>query len=350
MDELTTLVQQAVAQGKITGVVVGYTFFEGETQKGPVKPVAQARTKPIVFEEGEQAEEQLQEDQIEVESTLNFVGGLVRHTAAVVNKSPAPITQVNLKVDFPPHLALLRVTPEFPDTKPSEKYFRVKVPEVPARSKQELNAYFVPNRVGAIEIRTSIQFVNAKNLVRVLKVPSVSQVTFNCPTFMQTGLLSAEAAQERMQQLPERAVRSFGIPPNLAGQPQVAFVHVKQLVKSLGLAQVGERESADARVAWFAGHDAETNNEFIVIGQVINGKMEFFASSDEAACVTGLLTHLSRKIRARMVSSRILASEDALVALMCPKCGGSLPNFPADGERLTCKWCQHEFTFQHGQY
>ena len=125
----------------------------------------------------------------------------------------------------------------------------------------------------------------------------------------------------------------------------VAFNHVKQILKSYNFQFVSESNSEDMLVAWFYAKEFNADKEFAAVCQILNGKIEVFACGADEKAIIGLLTDIGQKLRSRMVSSQILRSPEEFLELYCPRCGGTLDYLPRVGDSVECKWCKESFVF-----
>ncbi|MHA1733304.1 MAG: PCI domain-containing protein [Promethearchaeota archaeon] len=343
-DEVTQLVNRATSVGKIKGTIVGYNFIWGAEEVHLAKKEPDF-TKPIIFSGGGEDIGELQEDLISVEMSTGYVSGFLKVDLGVLNASGDPVEQINLKVDHGEDLRFIQVKP-FQETEKKDKYTRVRLSRVEARSRKALALFFRPVLLGDYRISGSLQFVNNRNLTRVKELPEVRSV-LAAPAITTTGQITAQEVESHLQQLPARAIRSYGIPHSLDGNEAVAFVHIKQLLGSLGFGLVGENDegAGGKKVSWFHGVDTNTGTEFVAVGQVLNQKMEVFASSKDEQGIAGLLTYVSKKLKDRMLSSKIVQETSEIHELFCPLCGGTIPYYPQVGELITCKWCGGQFQF-----
>jgi ribosomal protein S27E len=78
----------------------------------------------------------------------------------------------------------------------------------------------------------------------------------------------------------------------------------------------------------------------MVVGQIVNNKIEFYASSYNEQVISALLTAFSIDLKKRIVNSRTVMDESEIYDVYCENCGGVLPVFPKPGEIVKCKWCQ----------
>jgi hypothetical protein len=168
------------------------------------------------------------------------------------------------------------------------------------------------------------------------------------PVFVKKQAITKEHFHDIItNHLKMKGIKSYGIPAGLA--PTDAYLIIKEILITNEFEFVGEKflEDKNQFLGWYytGFKTGEKENDFIVIGQVLNNKMEFFAMASDGMQLLSGLTHLSRILREGLVERGTIKDESELVELVCPSCGGVLDVFPAAGQLHACKFCGAKLQF-----
>jgi hypothetical protein len=216
------------------------------------------------------------------------------------------------------------------------------LPVVPAKTNSQAIFYQKPIALEQFVLKGAIQFTNSKQFVRIIAVDTL-QFDIPVPSLEGGSEVNTDYVQGIVQNSESRGIRSYAMPEGLASN--VAFNHLKQIVRTYNFQFVSESNNEDALVAWFYAKEFNSDREYASVTQILNGKIEIFACGSDEKAIIGLLTDIGQKLRARMVSSQILQSPEEFIELFCPRCGGTLEYLPRAGDSVECKWCKETFVY-----
>ncbi|MHA1729106.1 MAG: hypothetical protein ACTSWY_10280 [Promethearchaeota archaeon] len=285
------------------------------------------------------------EDLIKLLVNLAYVGSNIRVGIKVVNNSNNPITEVSCKLLFSKNLKFFKIKPEYEysqlDTGISIKILN----KLKEKSHLILNVYFKPETLDLGEIKGGFQYVNFNDFVRFIPIENLFY-NLTPPKVIPKEILAENIEEFTKNKELKKDLRSYGLPDEL--NPSGAFNHVIQIIRQYNFKLISkmEQKQLNQYIAWFFGETEENNIEIMIVGQIINKKIEFYASSINERVIGSLLTAFSIAIKKRIINSKVINNEDEIYDLYCSKCGAVLPFFPKEGESVICKYCGLEQTIR----
>ncbi|MHA1147706.1 MAG: hypothetical protein ACTSR8_05635 [Promethearchaeota archaeon] len=287
-----------------------------------------------------------QEDKIKLLSEMAPFGSEYRYSIIVANQSIAPITDIKIRVKYPNFLHLARISPPVVSIKAHDDFDKIltqitiELDELDGNTKKQLNFYFCPITLNVEgEIATYITFVNNKDFVRVLNSDPINivikQITIEpkiIPSYQVGSFLQKEGIK--------KAIKSLGVGIENDRNFGLYFNHIEQIIRAHNFQLIAKDEVK--RIAWFFGTELESKEEILIIGQIVNNKVEILATSNKHHILISLLTKISKDLINRIISAKHISSEEEIYELECKYCGAVLPYFPIKGETITCKICNSE--------
>jgi hypothetical protein len=276
-----------------------------------------------------------QEDFIKLEVNLGYLGSHVRLVLKITNKSDFPINDIEVKLEFSNQLEVFRTTPKLEFIK-HESGIIAKIPAIPEKQFSESKFYLNPESLGKGKIVGQVKFVNYKDFVRLLKIEEL-EYNLTVPPIVPKTIPNELIAEYNANPSMKKDIRSYGLPDKL--NPITAFNHIIHIIRTKNFAQITKIDELDKKIAWFFGTTEDGQYEVLVVGQVIQNKMEFYASSTNEQLLSALLTAFSIDLKRRILISSVVRTEKEIYDLFCMECGGILPYFPKPGEFVDCKYC-----------
>ncbi|MHA1111798.1 MAG: hypothetical protein ACTSRE_11895 [Promethearchaeota archaeon] len=276
-----------------------------------------------------------QEDYIKLDLHLGYLGSHVRLVMKIINKSDFPIDEVEVKLEFSKKIEVFRTTPKVEYIK-HESGIVARIPAIPQKQDFEVKFYLNPEELGKGKIGGQIKFVNYKDFVRLLMI---EEMEYNLTV---PNIIPKEIAHESIEQYNsagyiKKDIRSYGLPDKL--NPLTAFNHIFQIIRAQNFKLITKIVEDNKKIAWFFGTTEETLTDILVVGQVQQNKIEFYASSKNEQILSALLTSFSNDLKRRILISSVVRSEKEIYDLFCTECGGTLPYFPKPGEFVECVYC-----------
>ncbi|OLS15279.1 MAG: hypothetical protein RBG13Loki_1060 [Promethearchaeota archaeon CR_4] len=366
MELIISLVEEWISSGMIFGQIIGRDLvvskinadekkfrqmvfglqneYQFPTQDSPnfaPESTPTGAQSPVVFGESSDHTQEVQEKFISADIDLSFIAGFGRLKFTIGNASSAKISDIIVKLNYPKTLRLVQVKPS-QYLKRQDGQAIVTLPIIHPKNGASIIFYLKPIQLEKYVLKGAIQFTNARDFIRMITVDTLQ---FDIPVIqIEPGQkVTSEFIEQFVNTCETRGIRSFGLPASVT--PQTAFVQVKQILKYYNFQSVSEIENDQMLAAWYYGKEVGTDKEYVAAGQVYNQKIELFISGAEEKAIIGLLADFDQKLRSRMFASRIVSKPEELVDLMCPHCGGTLESFPKVEEKITCKWCKEEFTY-----
>lgn len=282
-----------------------------------------------------------EEDLVKLTVNLGYVGSHIRIGLKIVNNSPDPITDLSVKLLFAPTITFFKVKPGYNYEK-FEGGLTLKLPNVKDKNSISLNLYFRPETLGIGELKGQFQYVNSQDFVRFIKIEDLSY-NLTPPKIRPKDITPEEIESFTAQPNVKRDIRSYGLPDKL--NPNVAFNYINQIASNYNFKLITKVDEEENKSAWFFGETDEPGvieDPVMVVGQIVNNKIEFYASSYNEQVISALLTAFSIDLKKRIVNSRTVMDESEIYDVYCENCGGVLPVFPKPSEIVKCKWCQFE--------
>jgi len=314
--------------------IQGLIVFKGK--------LAQIKTREIIEEKKQQEVDQ--ENKIKLLSELIPFGALYRYSILFVNESLAPITEIRARVKFPELLFLIRHYPLsiiFSTSKIGidETQITFEIDSLDGNSKLQISLYFTLADINVKgEIMLSTSFINNKGFIRTLNVdPTILKLQpFR---FEQKNIPSEEiGAFLRLEDM-KKAVKSMGVGIKKKPNLDLFFNHATQLIKLHNFKLITKDEKN--RIAWFFAHELESNEDILVISQIVSNKVEFLATSKDPSLLVSFLSNLSTDFK-KSISSTGVVAIDQIFNLECKFCGNILPSFPKKGDSIECLKCNNE--------
>ena len=196
--------------------------------------------------------------------------------------------------------------------------------------------YLNPEALGKGKISGQIKYVNYKDFVRLLMIEAL-EYNLTVPRIIPKEIPNELIEEYNSASHRKRDIRSYGLPDKL--NPLTAFNHIIQIIRSKNFMLLTKVAEENRKIAWFFGTTEDSQIEILVVGQVIENKIEFYASSTNEQILSALLTSFSMDLKRRILISSVVRSEKEIYDLFCVECGGTLPYFPKPGEFVDCKYC-----------
>ncbi len=280
-----------------------------------------------------------QEGKIKLVPESSVLGSILRYAAVIVNESTAPITQVQLKLEYPKFLTLSRIKPpvEYKLNK-ADGLISLTLPKLDGQKKLQINFYFNPIELGKGIFKNNLLYINNQDFVRTAETQQF-EVNLSNRLFSPKKIPSFQISAITKNAV-HKGIKSYGRPPYY--NVKDAFQTMTRLIQTYNFELITKTESNGHNVAWFYGVEEKTKQEVLLIGQTLNDKMEFITISDDENLNISLLTKLSFDFRKRLFNAGDILSMNGLYELTCKFCGGIFDYYPQKGENITCKYCNKE--------
>ncbi|MFX1314877.1 MAG: hypothetical protein ACFE9T_03375 [Promethearchaeota archaeon] len=286
-----------------------------------------------------------QENKIKLGYDFRPFSGHYLYSILLHNQSMAPITDVKIKIKYPKFLLLTRCTPPTTGIPPSIedkglKQINLEFDEFNENSKKQINFHFTPLSLKNVgEIRTILTYVNNKDYVRVL---NSEPVEIRIDKLNITPKIIPSFQIRKIMQIPniKKAIKSFGVGTNATVDLDLYFNIVEQIIRIHNFQLIAK--DTDNKIIWYLGTDLESEEDILVIGQIVLNKIEIIAAAQNHKIIISLLTQVSNDFKERILRRGIVRSIDHIYELECKYCGAILPFFPKKGETVECKKCNYE--------
>lgn len=284
-----------------------------------------------------------QEDKIKLEYDFRPFSGHYLYAILLSNQSLAPITDVKIKIKYPEFLSLTRCTPPTIIIPPSveqrgSKQLNLEFDEFNENSRKQINLHFKALSLKNVgELRTIITYVNNKDFVRVLNSEPV-EIRINKLNI--TPKIIPSFQLKKILQIPgiKKAIKSFGVGINI--DLDIFFNIIEQILRAHNFQLIAK--DLDNKIIWYLGTDLESEEDILIIGQIVSNKVEVIAASQNHQIIISILTQISNDFKERILRRGIVSSIDHIYELECKYCGSVLPYFPKKGESIECEKCKYE--------
>jgi hypothetical protein len=289
-----------------------------------------------------------QEDKINLVCKSEPFGGNYLYSLVISNKSVDPITEIKIRVRIPVFLKLCRSTPptitletiNFEEDEEEETQVKIEFEVLKGKAQKQINLYFCPISLEEKgEIRSSVTFVNDVDFVRAIETDAIV-IQFDPFSIERKILPSAEV--KKFLQKPEikKAIKSIGIGKEEFFDENYYFNQMTKIIQDQNFQLI--IKDKDNKIVWFYGTDLVSGKDILVIGQIISGKIEWLAASQNHPLLISILTNFVNTFIDKMMILNQINSEDQIFHLECKYCGNILSSFPGKGKTIECKKCNYE--------
>lgn len=288
-----------------------------------------------------------QEDKINLVCKSEPFGGNYLYSLVISNNSVDPITEIKIRVRFPRFLKLCRNTPptitiETINFEEDEEETQVKIEfeVLKGKGQKQINLYFCPLSLEEKgEIRASVTFLNNVDFVRAIDTDAII-IQFDPFSVERKILPSAEV--KKFLQKPEikKAIKSIGVGIEKFFDENYYFNQITKIIQDENFQLI--IKDNDNKIVWFYGTELVSGNDVLVIGQIVSGKIEWLAASQNHSLLISILTNFVNKFKEEMMILNQINSEDQIYHLECKYCGNILSSFPGKGKSIECNKCNYE--------
>ena len=286
-----------------------------------------------------------QEEKIIVFINMKPFSGNYIYSIQLYNQSLAPISDLKIEVTFPDFLILTRSFPPTISTtdsisKEDLKQISINFDKLDERSKKQIELHFTPISLdNSGEIQTFFTFINAKDLVKTLNSDSVKIIIDKIK--IEPKIIPSSFIRE-FSQMPEikKAIKSLGIGVKKKINTDMFFDILEQIFFIHNLQLISKDD--DQKIIWFFGNELESNEDILVIGQIVSKKVEIIVLSQNHDVLISYLTMVLNDFKDRILLDGIIKSKKDVYELECKHCGNILPDFPKRGKSIECKSCSYE--------
>ncbi|HME52061.1 MAG TPA: hypothetical protein VKM55_07575 [Candidatus Lokiarchaeia archaeon] len=373
MNDILDLLEQIIMNNEFTGIVISgkeiifnkiqrkeeldqkpLLVISNTTQTSiPMKP-PEIRIEPLkrkkvdlkfkVLTEEPVEQVPVEPDSLVAEAEVTPVAAQIQVKLNLLNNSQKSIDNVLVKFLVQGNARFLRMKPAyalFPQWNNE-----IIVPSIPPSSSRRILLFFTPLSCDPVEFNILVQHADAGG--NFFDESLVEKIDICTASFARKPEITKEEFQALItRQLKFKGIRSYGIPSSL--EPADAYLIMKEILLTNEFEFVGEKfiEEKSQFLGWYytSFNENDAVQDFIVIGQVLNGKMEFFAMANEASQLLSGLTCLASQLRTALIERGTITDESELMELLCPSCGGVLDKFPTQGELHACKFCGAKLQF-----
>ncbi len=301
------------------------------------------RAKPFLIRKDPDDLKPVERENLVASSEVIPVAGQLQLKLALANNTAKPLENVLVKFLVEGQVRLVRMKPAYAG---ADWNGEITIPSIPASSSRRVLFYFSPSSCEPVGLDILVQYQDAAG--KFIDENLSEKVDLAPPVFVKKQVITKEHFHDIItNHLKIKGIKSYGIPAGLA--PTDAYLIIKEILITNEFEFVGEKflEDKNQFLGWYyAGFKTgEKESDFIVIGQVLNNKMEFFAMASDGMQLLSGLTMLAKTLRESLVERGTIKDELELVELVCPSCGGVLDVFPTSGQLHTCKFCGAKLQF-----
>jgi len=289
----------------------------------------------------------IQEDKINLLCKSEPFGGSYLYSLLLSNNSFAPITEIKIRARIPRFLKLCRSTPptitiETINFEEDEKETQVKIEfeALKGKAQKQIDLFLCPLSLEEKgEIRSSITFVNNSDFVRAIDTDAII-IQFDPFSVERKILPSAEVKKFLQKPGIKKAIKSIGIGIEKFFDENYYFNQITKIIQDQNFQLISKDN--DNKIVWFFGTDLVSGNDVLVIGQIISGKIEWLAASQNHPLLISILTKFLNTFKEEMLILNQINSEDQIYHLECKYCGNILSSFPGKGKSIECNKCNYE--------
>ena len=293
-----------------------------------------------------------QEDKIHLVYKLVPFGGNYLYSLLIMNESSAPITETKIRIIFPEFFELCRSSPptltieshESEDESTGEiireNQVKMEFELLKENSQKQINLYLCPlslEKKGFL--RSFITFVNNADFIRAIDTDSI-KIELNPFSIERKIIPRSEIKRFLEKPWIKKANKSIGIGIDGIFDENYFFDLIVKSIQDNNFQLIQKSESN--RISWFYGTDLVSGDDILVIGQIVNRKIEWLVASSNPHLLISVLTNFVNIFVNEMMELGHISSQDQVFSLECKYCGSTLPHFPEKGKTLECKRCNYE--------
>ncbi len=288
-----------------------------------------------------------QEDKINLVCKSEPFGGNYLYSLVISNKSVEPITEIKIRVRIPRVLKLCRSTPptitiETINFEEDEEETQVKIEfeVLKGKAQKQINLFLSPLSLEEKgEIRSSVTFVSNTDFVRAIDTGAIT-IQFDPFNIERKILPSAEVKKFLQKPGIKKAIKSIGIGIEKFFDENYYFNQITKIIQDQNFQLI--IKDNDNKIVWFFGTDLVSGNDILIIGQIVSGKIEWLAASQNHPLLISILTNFVNTLKEEMMILNLINSEDQICHLECKYCGNILSSFPGKGKSIECNKCNYE--------
>ena len=293
-----------------------------------------------------------QEDKINMVYKLVPFGGNYLYSLLLRNESTAPITEVKIRTIIPDFFILNRSTPptltiesldpndENDEDEIKEKQIKMEFEILNGNDKKQINLYLCPlllEKKG--RIRSFITFVNNRDFIRAIDTDTIN---FELDPFsIERKIIPQSEIKKFLEKdSTKKASKSIGIGIDGVLDENYFFEQIVKTIQDSNFQLIVKNQNN--RISWFYGTDLVSGNDVLVIGQVLEKKIEWLAASSNPHLLISILTNFVNSFKREMILNGHIISSAQVYSLECKYCGNILPYFPEKGKSIECNKCNYE--------
>jgi hypothetical protein len=297
-------------------------------------------------EEAAKLEGVSQEKKIKLQTRLKPFGDNYLYQVIIGNQSEAPITEVKVKVNYPPLLNLKRSSPptvSFNTNNNSNddlKHLKITFDKINPQSDKKISLFLSPTTLSNEQGITSVlTFVNNQDLVRVI---NSEKITISIKPISIHPKIIPSSNIKKFSEKPEvkRAIKSLGILIEDNLYYNELFSQMNLIIRMNNFQLIAK--DPEKKIVWYFGSELESKQDILVIGQIKSRKVEWLVIAEDPHILISLLTMFKNDFEQRLLRLNLIDSKDQVVELDCKNCGYVLPKLPKKGETIECTKCHLE--------
>jgi hypothetical protein len=293
-----------------------------------------------------------QEDKIHMVYKLVPFGGNYLYSLLIMNESPAPITEVKIRIIIPEFFELSRSSPptltiesletddETNDEIIKEKQVKMEFELLSGNTQRQINLYLCPLWLeNKGKIRSFVTFVNNADFIRAIDTDSIN---IELDPFSIERKIIPQSEIKRFLEKPwiKKANKSIGVAFDKKFDEDFLFELIVNNIQESNFQLILKNQ--DNKISWFCGTDLVSGNDLLVIGQISAGKIEWLAASPNPHLLISVLTNFINRFKREMILQGHITSIEQVFPLECKYCGNTLPYFPEKGKSIECNKCNYE--------
>ena len=207
-------------------------------------------------------------------------------------------------------------------------------------SQKQINLYLCPlslEKTGFL--RSFITFVNNADFIRAIDTDSI-KIELNPFSIERKIIPRSEIKRFLEKPWIKKANKSIGIGIDGIFDENYFFDLIVKSIQDNNFQLIQKSESN--RISWFCGTDLVSGDDILVIGQIVNSKIEWLVASSNPHLLISVLTNFVNIFVNEVMELGHISSQDQVFSLECKYCGSTLPYFPEKGKTIECKRCNYE--------
>ncbi|MHA1783012.1 MAG: hypothetical protein ACTSUL_06260 [Promethearchaeota archaeon] len=283
----------------------------------------------------------LDDIKVKIFSDLKPIGRFYRYTLIFINNSQETIQNIKVTINFSKFLIIYRHSPPtlpLTNFKTDEgKQVIVFLNEINPKNSKKLSIFFsTKDVIDSGKVKVKLDIMKSLDILKELELNPVN-IDFHPIAFEPKIIPTSQIGYFIKDPTNRKAIRSIGIDFSNKENFEKVFPLMQEMIKAQNFQLLSVDENR--KISWYFGTELVSGADVLMIGRIIENKIEYFAISKNPDILVSLIAYISKSFINRLILNQMIKSEDEVIDLECKYCGYVLPYFPNKNDPIKCSKC-----------